>query len=393
MTDKAWTLWLAGSIWAVALALPACWAQQQEDLTQVPGQDTAAAVPPPSARRPMIQVALVLDTGDRMSGLVEQARIEAWAIANELLLLDKAGRSPIVEMGIVAYGNGDMPIGRGAGRVAVPLTTDIDMVSMGLGQARIRGGQEYCGWAIQEAVQRLAWSPYPEDMRVIFIAGNESFTQGSVDYPSSCQAAAAKMIIVNAVYCGPYNSGVHYGWTGASESTAGQYISISVNKPPRYRPTPSDNELLDLNRRLNETYRLLTDPSRELLKRQQDQDRDVWQLSREAVFQRIVTKAAVGLAQNAAGGGEQANGSEINKTLATTKEIDQIKAQTDLRRQIEQQILELGRQRRLALMAGEPEPSQQGHTLGSAVIQVLREQVAKRGFTFERLASEGEDQK
>jgi hypothetical protein len=379
----------------LVLGLAACWGQQeeQEGLGQAPSQEAAAPIAPPSARRPMIQVALVLDTGDQMSGLVEQTRIEVWSIANELLLLDKAGRSPIVEIGVVAYGNRDMPVVRGYGRAVIPFTTDVDSVSMALGQARTAGGPEYCGWAIQEAVQRLNWSPYPEDMRVIFIAGNESFTQGPVDYPSSCQAATAKMIMVNTVYCGPYNSGVHYGWTGAAQSTGGQYISISVNKPPRYRPTPVDDRLLDLNRRLNETYRLVADPSRDLLKRQQEQDRDVWLLSREAVFQRIVTKAVLGLAQDPIAVQQQGSPAEIAQTATTSKELEQIQVQAAARKQIQEQILELGRQRRLALMIDEPAPSQQGHTLGSAVIQVLREQVVKKGFAFERPASRDEEQK
>ncbi len=382
MASKAWICWMVG----MTLGLAAGWAQQQEQDVpgQNPSQDAAEPIPPPSARRPMIQVALVLDTGDRMGGLVEQARIEVWSIANELLLLDKGGRWPIVEIGVVAYGNGDVPVGRGYGRAAIPFSTDIDSVSMALGQARTAGGKEYCGWAIQEAVQRLNWSPYPEDMRVIFIAGNESFTQGPVDYPSSCQAATTKRIVVNTVYCGPYNSGVHYGWTGASQATGGQYISISINKPPRYHPTPSDNGLLDLNRRLNETYRLLSDPSRDLLRRQQDQDRDVWLLSREAVFQRIVTKAVLGLAQDPIAVQQQGSPAEIAQTDATSRELEQIQAQAAARKHIQEQILDLGRQRRLALMAGEPAPSQEGHTLGSAVIQVLREQVVKKGFTFER---------
>jgi hypothetical protein len=331
----------------------------------------------------MIQVALVLDTSSRMSGLVEQARIEIWAIANEMLLADRGGRSPIVEIGVMAYGNGDVPVARGYGRAAIPFTTDIDSVSWGLGQARAGSGKEFCGWAIQEAVQRLVWSPYPEDVRILFIAGDEAFTQGPVDYPSSCQAAAARQIVVNTVYCGPYNSGVHYGWTGAAQAAGGQYISISVNKPPRYSPAPVDSTLLDLNRRLNETYRLLSDPSRDLLKRQQEQDRDVWLLSREAVLQRIVTKAALGLAQDTAAGQGQEAPSEVSQSAATAKELEQIQAQATLRKQIQEQILDLGRQRRLHLMASAPAPSQQGHTLGSAVIQVLREQATKRGFTLE----------
>ena len=38
--------------------------------------------------------------------------------------------------------------------------------------------------------------------RSIFIAGNEPFTQGPVNYAESCKAAITKGIIVNTIHCG-----------------------------------------------------------------------------------------------------------------------------------------------------------------------------------------------
>ena len=42
--------------------------------------------------------------------------------------------------------------------------------------------QEYCGTVIQDALDQLPWSPSPRDLKVVFIAGNEPFSQGPVDF-------------------------------------------------------------------------------------------------------------------------------------------------------------------------------------------------------------------
>jgi hypothetical protein len=49
---------------------------------------------------------------------------------------------------------------------------------------------------IQVAVEKLKWSGRQDDLKVIFIAGNEPFTQGPVDYHKSCKAAVSRGITV-----------------------------------------------------------------------------------------------------------------------------------------------------------------------------------------------------
>ena len=55
---------------------------------------------------------------------------------------------------------------------------------------------------IRDAVNRLEWSRSGDVYKAIFIAGNEPFTQGSVDFHASCRAAIERGIVVNTIFCG-----------------------------------------------------------------------------------------------------------------------------------------------------------------------------------------------
>jgi hypothetical protein len=74
------------------------------------------------------------------------------------------------------------------------------------------GGDEYCGWVIHSAVKELAWSKDSNDYKAIFIAGNEPFTQGSLDYKISCRDAIARGIMINTIHCGDERTGINTGW-------------------------------------------------------------------------------------------------------------------------------------------------------------------------------------
>jgi hypothetical protein len=39
------------------------------------------------------------------------------------------------------------------------------------------------------------------DLKLIYIAGNEPFNQGPIDYKKVCEIASAKGIFVNTIYC------------------------------------------------------------------------------------------------------------------------------------------------------------------------------------------------
>ena len=61
---------------------------------------------------------------------------------------------------------------------------------------------------IQAAIERLDWSSEPNAYKAIFIAGNEPFTQGSVDYKEACKQAIESGVVVNTIHCGDYQSGI-----------------------------------------------------------------------------------------------------------------------------------------------------------------------------------------
>ena len=64
----------------------------------------------------------------------------------------------------------------------------------------------------------------------------------------------------------------------------------------------------------------------------------------------------------------------IHQAVTTEKELVQLQEKARARRQIEEQILQLAAQRRVYLLAHQPQSESARPTLGQAVVQVLREQ-------------------
>ena len=151
-------------------------------------------------KTPLIQMAILLDTSSSMGGLIEQSKTQLWAIVNELAMARQNGEVPVLQVALYEYGKSSIPAEENYLRMILPLTTDLDKVSQELFALKIGGGDEYCGTVIQAAVQGLGWSAEPDDFKVIFIAGNEPFTQGNVDYKQACAAAIENEIVVNTIF-------------------------------------------------------------------------------------------------------------------------------------------------------------------------------------------------
>ena len=83
------------------------------------------------------------------------------------------------------------------------------------------------GWVIKTATEQLAWSASNKDLKVIFIAGNEPFTQGPVDYKTSCKGAIEKGIIVNTIHCGDEATGIRDMWQDGAKLADG--IAAAAN--------------------------------------------------------------------------------------------------------------------------------------------------------------------
>ncbi len=208
---------------------------------------------PPFARN-RIQVALLLDTSNSMDGLIDQAKSQLWKMVNELAKTAKEGEDPQIEISLFEYGNDRLDAVKGYIRKVSRLTIDLEFVSDRLFELKTKGGSEFCGWAIKDAVEILDWSDNPNDLKIIFIAGNEEFTQGKIDYKLACQKAKEKGIIINTIHCGDYDTGVRHMWGDGAACSGGKYMNIDQSKKVVHIPTPYDDKVLELNKKLNETY-------------------------------------------------------------------------------------------------------------------------------------------
>lgn len=218
-----------------------------------PVYDTIQPPLPPDARN-RIQVALILDTSNSMDGLIEQAKSQLWKMVNELAKATKEEEAPQIELSLYEYGNDWLSEESGFVRMVGRLTNDLEWTSDKLFQLKTNGGSEYCAWAMKDAIQVLNWSDNPNDLKLIFIAGNEPFNQGPVDYKKVCLKAKEKGIIINTIHCGGYDEGVREMWGDAANCSNGKYMNIDQNEQVVHIPTPYDDKVLELNRKLNETY-------------------------------------------------------------------------------------------------------------------------------------------
>ena len=180
--------------------------------------------------RPLVQIALLLDTSGSMDGLLEQAKVQLWDIVNELGAYRRGGKHPLLEVALYEYGNDGISKWSGHIRQVTPLTSDLDRVSAELFQLRTNGGQEYCGMAIGTAMEGLNWSTRPDALRLLYIAGNEPFTQGPIPFRTAIQAAEAKDVVVNTIYCGSSGHPEATSWMRGAELADGSFMAIDHNR-------------------------------------------------------------------------------------------------------------------------------------------------------------------
>jgi len=200
-------------------------------------------------KRPKVQIAILLDNSGSMKGLINQARSELWTVVNEFVTAKLGGVRPELQVAVYHYGNPPA-------KLLVPLTDDLDRVSEALFGIPVSGGSEYCGAVIQSATNDLKWSTEHRDLKMIFIAGNEPFSQGPVDYRKACEAAIKKGIMVNTIHCG---KGIPSGWLEGAKITDGKAMNISHTESVVHIESPQDKQIaqlgVDLNKTVNKSTR------------------------------------------------------------------------------------------------------------------------------------------
>jgi von Willebrand factor type A domain len=355
--------------------------------------------PTPAKQRsdkPLVQMAILLDTSGSMEGLIEQAKSQLWKIVNEMALAKKKGITPQLEVALYEYGKSSIPASEGYLRMIVPLSTDLDKLSEELFKLRTNGGSEYCGQVIQAASQGLQWNSSNDHLKVIFIAGNEAFTQGSVSYKDSCKGAISKGIIINTIFCGNYNDGINTKWKDGADLADGKYINIDHNQKIVHIDTPQDQEIIRLGKELNKTYLSYGKKGFKKKERQVAQDSNAASMSGGSMVQRSVAKASKNY-KNASWDlvdaekegkvkveelEEDALPEEMKKMTKKERKEYLQKKKTE-REKLQKRINEL-RKKRDKYVAEKRKKMSGEQTLDEAIIEAVKQQAKKKKYKFEK---------
>lgn len=201
-----------------------------------------------------IQLAILFDGSNSMDGLIDQAKSRIWNIVNEVSSYKSNGQNVTLEIALYEYGNTSFSPSSNYIKQLVPLTSDLDLISQNLFGIKTNGGEEYCGAVISQSINDLGWSKNPSDLKMIYIAGNEPFNQGPIDYKSVMKNAKEKSIYINTIYCGPYNQGKTEFWFDGAQEGNGDYFAIDSDQKIQQVSTPYDAEINNYNDSLNKTY-------------------------------------------------------------------------------------------------------------------------------------------
>lgn len=356
--------------------------------------DTTDSKSKPETERPLVQLALLLDTSNSMDGMINQAKAQLWNIVNEFATAKRAGAKPILQVALYQYGTPSLGIDNGYIRQLSPLTDDLDNISKLLFELKTNGGDEYCGWVIKNATDDLKWSANKNDYMAIFIAGNESFGQGKVKYADACKAAATKGIVVNTIHCAGADD---TGWADGAKLADGSFMRIDGNKAVVEIKAPQDTEIARLNGELNKTYLAFGAKGREHAELQASVDAKADSIGSANLASRAVAKASAQYRNSAwdlvdavaedkadvAKLEESALPDEMRKMSADERKEYVGKKQKE-REAIQAQIRDLSTARARFIAGEEKKSGEAGkNTLGESIRLAVRQQATTKQFKFE----------
>ena len=359
------------------------------------------AAKPADANGPRVQIAILLDTSSSMNGLINQARQQLWTIVNELATATQDGKEPRVEVALLQYGNSRLAKKDGYIQVIVEFTDNLDIVSEKLFALKTSGGSEHCGQVIDKAVTSLKWTKSDRDLKLIYIAGNEPFTQGPVDYRKACKSAIEKSITVNTIHCGSESAGINGKWKDGAVLADGSFVSINQNRKVVAINAPQDKKIIELSTQLNTTYIAYGDAKRRqyFIGNQKAQDSNAAKSGNYANVNRAFTKGGR-LYQNwqwdlvDAVNQNKVDLSKIKKEhlpkclkdLSLVEQKKYIKTKSGERTKLQAKMKELKKARDKYVAAERRKLAKRGKgdALETAVIGTLHKQAAKKKFKFKK---------
>jgi len=227
-----------------------------------------------------------------MDGLIDQAKAQLWQIVNELSYAKCDNDKPNLQIALYEYGNDKLNAEEGYIRQVLAFSEDLDEISKQLFSLTTKGGNEYCGYVINTALDQLKWKDNPDDLKFIFIAGNEPFTQGKISYKAASKRAHNKDVTVNTIFCGDYSQGISGFWKDGADLAHGDYMAINHNQQTVHVKTPYDAAILQENTKLNNTYVAYGIMGREKMSLQTEQDNNAESYSSANAVSRTVSKSS-----------------------------------------------------------------------------------------------------
>lgn len=351
-----------------------------------PAHSTEIESPDPTPdKNQSIMLALLLDTSNSMDGLIDQAKSQLWKIVNELSAAKcDDGSRPKIKIALYEYGNDRLSSSEGYIRQVSGLTDDLDLISERLFALSTNGGNEFCGHVIKTSLNQLEWSQSQADLKMIFIAGNEPFTQGEIPYRTACELAKGKDVVVNTIFCGNFDEGVQTQWKSGADLTGGTYMSIEQDRRTVYVPTPYDERIDALNNRLNDTYVYYGRSGASKKQLQATQDQNAESYSRENKVERAVSKSSHAYKNSswdlvdAAKENEkiiesttEENLPEEMQGMSIEKRKLYVQQKANERKVIQQEIQSLNKQRQEYINANTPKDTQAG-MLDAAMIKAIK---------------------
>ena len=358
---------------------------------------TTVATGPAKTKEPRIQIALLLDVSNSMDGLIDQAKAQLWKIVNDMSSMQQNGEDAKLEIALYSFGDDRLRSEDGYIQQWTPFTGDLDLISEKLFSMTTSGGDEFCGWTIQDALAELQWTNNFSDLKMIVIAGNESFAQGAVDYKKSSTESIQKNVILNTIFCGNCEEGQRLFWEDAAIRGQGKYMCIDQNKKIAHIPTPYDSLINDKNQKLNDTYLGYGQFGKERKMMQLKQDENAEDYDMAYMTERSISKSKK-VYNNASW--DVLDKYEENEDYVLTLDDEDLPAELrgltyekkkaylnklkDKRKQIQKEIGDLSIKRQLFVDDYHKEQAKSGvKSLDEIMLSLIREQASEKGFTKE----------
>ncbi|WP_343487536.1 vWA domain-containing protein [Allomuricauda sp. d1] len=345
-------------------------------------------------RQQYVKIALLLDTSNSMDGLINQAKAQLWDIVNEFTHARCGNETrPSLQIALYEYGNDDLSSREGYIRQVIGFSNDLDKISEKLFSLDTNGGEEFCGQVIHTSLRQLDWGKNADDLKMIFIAGNEPFTQGKLNYKDAANQAKEQDVVVNTIFCGNFELGIDTRWKEGARLTGGDYMAIDHNQEIVHIDTPYDDIIIQLNSKLNKTYIGYGSVGRARKVAQETQDSNAYAMEESVAVKRAISKSStlynnsswdlVDASEDKEFDVSKLKKDELPKELkgksdeAIEKYIEEKKGE---RVKIQKEINELNKKREAYIVKNQ---KQEAGELENAMLGAIKRQAIKKNYTWE----------